>query len=75
MERTFRRCEMQHVSIFPEHVDLLNTRDGLNIEFLQRALQLLVILGSGWLAFSYNLSPDCPLSACDESIGTSNPHQ
>ena len=55
MERTFRRCEMQHVSIFPEHVDLLNTRDGLNIEFLQRALQLLVILGSGWLAFSYNL--------------------
>lgn len=34
---------MDNVSIALEHVDLLNRLDGLDIELLQRLLQLLVI--------------------------------
>ena len=36
--RTFGGAEVQHISVFSEHVDLLHPRDGLNVEFLQRAL-------------------------------------
>jgi len=36
--RTFRSTEVQHISVFPKHVDLLHTRDGLDVELLQSAL-------------------------------------
>ena len=37
---------MNHVSVFLEHVDLLNRLDRLDVEFLKRGLQLLVV-GAG----------------------------
>jgi hypothetical protein len=52
---------MDNVSIFLEHVDLLDSLDRLDVKFLQRGLQLLVIgarrlvdfLGlAAWCAFA-----------------------
>lgn len=37
-DRTFRSAEVQHISVFPKHVDFLHARDGLDVEFLQSAL-------------------------------------
>ena len=54
---------MKHVSVLPEHVDLLDTGNGLHVEFLQRALQFLVILSGGGLAFPDHLSSYGSLSA------------
>lgn len=39
---------MDDVSVLLEHVDLLNGLDGLNIQLLERSLELLVV-GSGRL--------------------------
>jgi len=49
------------VSISLEHVDLLNSLDGLDIELLERRLQLLVI-HSGALVDLLDLSSWCALS-------------
>ena len=64
MVRTFGCAEVQHVAVLPEHVNLLDPRDGLDVELLERALQLLVILGRGGLRLADDLSPDSPLPAC-----------
>jgi hypothetical protein len=43
--RTLGGSEVDDVSIALEHVDLLNGLDGLDVELLQRGLELLVIAG------------------------------
>lgn len=53
---------MDDVAIALEHVDLLNGLNRLNIEFLQRSLELLVI-GAGALVDLLDLSPGSTLSA------------
>ena len=52
---------MNDVSVRLEHVDLLNCLDRLNIELLQRCLQLLVVR-SGALVDLLDLSSWCALS-------------
>ena len=42
--RTFWSGEVQHVAVLLEHVDLLDTRNGLHVQLLQRTLQLLVVV-------------------------------
>ncbi len=42
---------MDHVPIFLEHVDLLNSLDWLHIEFFQRSLQLLIVGAGGFMNF------------------------
>ena len=53
---------MQHVAILPEHVDFLYTGDRLDVELLQRALELFVILSRRWLGLPHDLTTDCALS-------------
>ena len=53
---------MQYVAILPEHVDFLDTGDRLDVELLQRALELFVILGRRWLGLPHDLATDCALS-------------
>ena len=38
---------MKDMSVASEHVDLFNARDGLDIQFLQGSLELLVVATSG----------------------------
>lgn len=59
---TFGRREVQDIAILPEHVDLLNSRNGLDVQLLQGSLEFLVILSPGRLGFPHDLSPDSPLS-------------
>lgn len=59
---TLGGTEVQHVTILPEHVDFLHARNRLHVEFLQRALELFVILGSRWLGLPHDLTTDCTLS-------------
>ena len=59
---TFRGSEMQHIPVLSEHVDLLNSRNRLNIQLFQCALQLFVVLRGGWLCFPHDLSAHGPLS-------------
>jgi hypothetical protein len=40
---TFGSCEVDDISVGLEHVDLLNCLNRLNIELLERSLQLLVV--------------------------------
>jgi hypothetical protein len=56
--------EVQNCSVFLEHVDLLYTGNGLNIELAQSSLNLSVIsfLGRGRLLDL--LSSRCALSTC-----------
>lgn len=42
---------MDDVSVFLEHVDLLDRLDGLDVEFFERGLQLLVIGARGFVHF------------------------
>lgn len=63
-KRTFWRREMQDVSVLPEHVNLFNARDRLHVQLLERALELLVILGCRRFALWHDLPARCPLSAC-----------
>ena len=60
--RTFRRAEVQDVAVLAEHVDLLHTGDGLHVELLERALELLVVLRGSRLRLPNDLSTDSPLS-------------
>ena len=62
MVRTFGCAEVQHVAVLPEHVNLLDPRDGLDVELLERALELLVVLRSSRLRLPNDLSTDSPLS-------------
>lgn len=58
---TFRSSEVNHISVFLKHVDLLNRLNGLHVELLQGSLQLLVVgarrlvhflLFSSWCSFA-----------------------
>lgn len=42
---------MDNVAVFFEHVDFLNGLDGLNVEFLKRGLELLVVGARGLVDF------------------------
>ena len=48
---TFRSSEVNHISVFLEHVDLLNRLNGLHVELLQGSLQLLVVSARGLVHF------------------------
>ncbi len=67
--------EVQHVAVLPEHVNLFNTRNGLNVELLQRALELFVVLSSRGLRLPYDLSTHGPLSTCLFQNETSSPQK
>ncbi len=41
--RTFGSGEVNDVTVFLEHVDFLDLRNGLHIEFLERRLQFLIV--------------------------------
>jgi len=58
---TFGSCEMDDVSVGLEHVDLLNCLDRLNIELLERSLQLLVVHSRTLMNLLY-LPSRCTLS-------------
>jgi hypothetical protein len=58
---TFGSCEMDDVSVGLEHVDLLNCLDRLDIELLERSLQLLVV-HSSTLMDLLHLPSRCTLS-------------
>jgi hypothetical protein len=53
---------VQNIAVLPEHVDFLNSRDGLHIQLLQSSLELLVILSTGRFGFPHDFSSDSPLS-------------
>ena len=63
MERTFRRAKVEDVAILAEHVDLLDTGDGLDVELLERALQLFVVLRGRRLRLPDDLAAHGPLTA------------
>ena len=42
---------MNDVAIFLEHVDFFDCLDGLDVEFLERGLQLLVVGSGGFVDF------------------------
>jgi hypothetical protein len=50
------------VSIFLEHVDLLDRLDGLDVEFLKRGLQFLVV-GAGRLVDFLGLAARCAFAS------------
>ena len=58
---TFWRRKVDNISISFEHVYFLNGLDRLNIELLQRCLQLLVV-NSGALVLLLDLPSGCSLS-------------
>jgi hypothetical protein len=43
MQLTFRSSEVDNISILLEHIDLFDSLDGLDVEFLEGSLELLVI--------------------------------
>lgn len=59
---TFGCREVQDIAVLPEHVDFLNTRNGLDVQLLQRSLELLVILSTGRFRFPHDLAAHSPLS-------------
>lgn len=59
---TFGSGEMQDVSIFSEHINLLDTRDRLYIQFLQSTLELFVVLCTGRLARPHDFTTHSTLS-------------
>jgi hypothetical protein len=54
---------VQDISVFSEHVDLLNALDGLHVQLLQSTLQLFVVLRAGRLGLPHNFSSDSALAA------------
>ena len=65
-QRTFRRAKVEDVAVLAEHVDLLDTGDGLDVELLERALELFVVLRGGRLGLPHNLAAHGPLTACTQ---------
>ena len=60
--RTLGSSKVDNISIRLEHVDLLNGLDWLNVKFLERCLQLLVVYSSTLMDL-LDLSPWGTLSA------------
>jgi hypothetical protein len=65
MKLTLGPSEMQNVAILLEHVDLLDTSDGLDVHLLQSGLQLPVIARSGSSGLLDLLSSGSSLTTCD----------
>ena len=61
---TLGRAEVQDVAVLAEHVDLLDSGDGLHVELLERALQLFVVLRGRGLRLADNLATHSPLTTC-----------
>ena len=61
-QRTFGSGEVDDIAIFFEHVDLLDGLDGLDVQLLQRGLQLLVVCAGG-LVHLLGLAPGCAFAA------------
>lgn len=61
-KHTLGGSEVNHVAIALEHVDLLNSLDGLHVELLERLLQLLVV-GAGPGGRALHLSAGSALSS------------
>ena len=59
--RTFGRAEVEDVAVLAEHVDLLNTRNRLDVELLERRAQLLVVT-AGRLGLVHDLAAHRALS-------------
>ena len=62
MQRTFRRSEMNDVSILLEHIHLLNRLDRLHVQLLQRCLQFLVVCAARLVHFFY-FAPGCAFAS------------
>ena len=67
---TFGCAKVQHVAVLPEHIDLLNTRNGLHVELLERALQLFVVLRGGRLGLAHDLAAHRALPTCAPRVST-----
>lgn len=67
VQRTFRSREVNDVAIALEHVDLLDLLDGLNIQFLEVCLQLLVV-GAGCLVDLLDLTPRSTLASVSDIV-------
>ena len=50
---TFWSSEVDHVSVFFEHVDLLDCLDGLDVELFEGGLELFVVGAGGFVDFLY----------------------
>jgi hypothetical protein len=48
---TLWRSKMYNVPVFLEHVHLFNGLDGLDVEFLERGLEFLVVGAGGFVNF------------------------
>jgi hypothetical protein len=59
---TFWSSEMNDVPIFLEHVDLLDGLDGLDVQFLECSLQLLVV-GTGRLVDFLGFAARCAFTS------------
>jgi hypothetical protein len=59
---TFGCGEVQYVAVLSEHVDLFNARDRLDIELLERALQLFVVLRRRGFRLPHDLPAHSALS-------------
>lgn len=62
-KRTFGRAEVEDVAVLAEHVDLLHTRNRLDVELLERALELFVVLRGRRLRLPDDLAAHGPLTA------------
>lgn len=58
---------MNDVSVFLEHVDFLNGLDGLDIQFLERSLELLIV-GSGRLVDLLRLTAGSTFASIKELV-------
>lgn len=56
---------MDHIAVFFEHVDLLNCLNRLDIELLQRGLELLVVCAGRFVDFLH-FSPGCAFASVEE---------
>lgn len=70
--RTLGGSEVDNVAVRLEHVDLLDSLDGLSAELLEGLLELLVV-GTGASGSTLNLTAGSTLSTIFESIRISDP--
>ena len=69
MVRTLGGGEVDDVAVALEHVDLLNGLDGLDIELLERLLELLVVAG-GPRGRALDLSPGSALATVGHNVSS-----
>ena len=59
---TFWCCEVKYIAILSKHVDFLNPRNWLHIQFFKSALKFFVVLSCRRFSFPYDFSAHSPLS-------------